>query len=80
LREKLNHEDPKDPKEFAAIDDTDCLRSGSSAWAQRFEAAHAEEAMAYAFGGGWLRKTSITRKGFLFEVFEVFVVQPFSPG
>jgi hypothetical protein len=43
------------------MDDADCLRSGSSAWAQRC-------------------KTSITRRGLLSAVFEVFVVQPSSPG
>jgi hypothetical protein len=37
----------------------------------RPEAAHAEEAIAHAFGGGQLCKPSITRRGLLFEVFEV---------
>jgi hypothetical protein len=46
----------------------------------RPEAAHAEEAIEHAFGGGQLCKTPITRRGLLFGVFEVFVVQPFSPG
>jgi hypothetical protein len=46
----------------------------------RPEVAHAEEVIAHAFGGGQLCKTSITQRGLLFVVFEVFVVQPFSPG
>jgi hypothetical protein len=46
----------------------------------RLEAAHAEEAIAHVFGGGQLCKTSITRRGLIFAVFEVFVVQLFSPS
>jgi hypothetical protein len=35
----------------------------------RPEAAHAEAAIAHAFGGGQLCKTSITRRGLLLAVF-----------